>query len=557
MPQGFYTLEEAARKLGVSAATLNQMAQKREVRAFADRGTWRFRAEEIDELVRRKSQQSDPDMKLAEPPPASPRPSTPRPKRKSDVKRPAAETKESGGLFPFELESTPKSGRSSDIFAAENEPAKAPGSDSDVRLVPDGSDISLNVAPEVSGPPRTPAPSSGRGKTSGKVSDSDSEVKLVDISAQQEVAPPRTPRPSRKRDSEVRLQDDPRGQKDPDSGVRIERSKKDKDPEGSDSTLMIEKLDLDAELDSAEASSLTAPAPAPGKRASPFELSSESAEEPKSATPSSSDFDLSLKPDSDESSPLSMFDSSSEQPAKKDAGSDSSAESSLLSLSDPGGQAAAEEAEGSDEDLSFELTIEEEGPATPRPAKPAKKPAASDSSSEFELTIEDDSALSEDSSLTSSELKAQLKGKMKAKPKSADTELQTSDFELAVDEDEDDETRRETEVIIEEDADEAAETALGPSALEDMEEPVDDLFIEPDAGDLMVEDEDVEAQERIKVIQQAPAEWGPWSLLHVPTTLVMVVIGFLLFEMLRAVYGMHQPTQLGNLLFDQISSFMK
>jgi len=556
MPQGFYTLEEAAKKLGVSTSALNQMAQRREVRAFADRGTWRFRAEEIDELARRKSQQSDPDIQLPEPPPA-----TPRPKKKSDIKRPAAETRESGGLFPFELEPSPKTGRSSDIFAAENEPVLAPGSDSEVRLVPDGSDISLQVTPPKSGPksgpPRTPSPGSSRVKASGKISDSDSEVKLVDIAPQPDVVPPRTPRPGKRRDSEVRLQDDPRLiPKDPDSNVRVP-DRRGKDPEGSDSTLMIEKLDLDAELDSAEASSLTAPAPSPGG-SSPFEISVESEKQPRSReTPSSSEFDLSLKPDSDESSPLSLLDSSSEREAA--AGSDSGSDSGLSiagSDSEVAGSDSSElEAGSSDEDLSFELTIDEEAPRTPRPpAARAKKPAsAEDSSSEFELTVASDSDLSDDSNLASSDLKAQLKSKLDAEE--ADTELETSDFELAVDEDEDEETRRETEVIIEEDADEAAETALGPSALEEMEEPVDDLFVEPGTDDLLVEEEYEE--EKVKVVESAPAEWGAWSLLHVPTALVMVVIGFLLFELLRGTFSIHQPTQLGNLLFDQISSFIK
>ena len=41
MVQGYYTIEEAAEILGMAADKLNQMAQRREIRAFADRGTWR------------------------------------------------------------------------------------------------------------------------------------------------------------------------------------------------------------------------------------------------------------------------------------------------------------------------------------------------------------------------------------------------------------------------------------------------------------------------------------------------------------------------------------
>ena len=39
----FYTLEEAARVLGMSSEELKSKAQAREVRAFLDSGSWRFR----------------------------------------------------------------------------------------------------------------------------------------------------------------------------------------------------------------------------------------------------------------------------------------------------------------------------------------------------------------------------------------------------------------------------------------------------------------------------------------------------------------------------------
>src|SRR5437899_3261613 len=66
MVQGYYTLEEAARILGMAADELNQMAQHREVRAFADRGTWRFRTQDIEELARRRGLGSSPDLPLGE-----------------------------------------------------------------------------------------------------------------------------------------------------------------------------------------------------------------------------------------------------------------------------------------------------------------------------------------------------------------------------------------------------------------------------------------------------------------------------------------------------------
>ncbi len=50
----FYTLEEAARVLGMSAEELKAKAQSREVRAFLDGGSWRFRVVDVDELARRR-----------------------------------------------------------------------------------------------------------------------------------------------------------------------------------------------------------------------------------------------------------------------------------------------------------------------------------------------------------------------------------------------------------------------------------------------------------------------------------------------------------------------
>ena len=66
MVQGYYTLDEAARYLGMDAQKLNQMAQRREIRAFADRGTWRFRHETIHEWARQHGMGSNPDLQLGE-----------------------------------------------------------------------------------------------------------------------------------------------------------------------------------------------------------------------------------------------------------------------------------------------------------------------------------------------------------------------------------------------------------------------------------------------------------------------------------------------------------
>jgi len=63
----FYTLEEAARVLGMSPEELKGKAQHREIRAFMDSGSWRFRVADVDELARRRGLGSDPDFSLSDP----------------------------------------------------------------------------------------------------------------------------------------------------------------------------------------------------------------------------------------------------------------------------------------------------------------------------------------------------------------------------------------------------------------------------------------------------------------------------------------------------------
>src|SRR5262249_62007164 len=62
----FYTLEEAARVLGMSVEELKGKAQAREVRAFLDGGSWRFRVVDVDELARRRGLGSDAELRLSD-----------------------------------------------------------------------------------------------------------------------------------------------------------------------------------------------------------------------------------------------------------------------------------------------------------------------------------------------------------------------------------------------------------------------------------------------------------------------------------------------------------
>src|SRR5439155_24923248 len=80
MVQGYYTLQEAAQVLGMSPEDLKQMAQRNQIRSFQDRGTWRFRVQDIQELARQRGLSSDPELTLGESPPRTPPPKSSPPK---------------------------------------------------------------------------------------------------------------------------------------------------------------------------------------------------------------------------------------------------------------------------------------------------------------------------------------------------------------------------------------------------------------------------------------------------------------------------------------------
>jgi len=63
MAQEYYSLEEAAQKLGLPADELREMAKKgRDIRAFRDGANWKFRGSDIEEMARKRSLISDPDL---------------------------------------------------------------------------------------------------------------------------------------------------------------------------------------------------------------------------------------------------------------------------------------------------------------------------------------------------------------------------------------------------------------------------------------------------------------------------------------------------------------
>src|SRR6516162_153797 len=64
MSKKYLSIEEAAEQLGIPSTELNRLREKGMIRAFADRGTWKFKEEDVEKLGRSRQADSDPDVPL-------------------------------------------------------------------------------------------------------------------------------------------------------------------------------------------------------------------------------------------------------------------------------------------------------------------------------------------------------------------------------------------------------------------------------------------------------------------------------------------------------------
>ncbi|MAG95008.1 MAG: hypothetical protein CMJ48_14875 [Planctomycetaceae bacterium] len=64
MAKKYFSSEEAAQQLGIPIDELNRLRESGELRGFADRGTFKFKAEDIEELARTRQVDSDPDVSI-------------------------------------------------------------------------------------------------------------------------------------------------------------------------------------------------------------------------------------------------------------------------------------------------------------------------------------------------------------------------------------------------------------------------------------------------------------------------------------------------------------
>jgi excisionase family DNA binding protein len=442
MVQGYYTLEEAAQILGMSAEELKQFSKQGELRAFQDRGTLRFRTQDVEELARQRGARSDVDLPLGE---------APRPKA-ADSPPPRTPVKKPDEVFGFSLDSGDEQVQIGQEIFSESPSKRRGDSKKSLPPTPTPNGGPKSAGPKSSGPkappPKSPPPRRADtvlgaeeqkkstppapGRKSGAHLDSgarlvglesDSDVKIVGVdSAEVQVAK----HPSKSgTDSDIRLDSPPKS-----GGSKSGKS-------SHHENLLTEEIDLDAEIRKAEEAARAKsdpkaralpksdpqiPAAAPKAQppqfpeTSPFELSdddsgpglarepartpevkkrssdSSSELETRRSPESSSDFDLT--PAADDSSPLELGSDEFQlevgeesdvdlgtQPPRKGAASG-------INLKDPAdsGISLEQGGEGSDE-IEFELSLDEG--STPKPAAPVD----ADSDSEFELTIDETGGL--------------------------------------------------------------------------------------------------------------------------------------------------------------------
>lgn len=412
MVQGFYTLEEASQILKMTTEELNRMAQKREIRAFADRGTWRFRTQDVEELARRRGlsteeiKTSDPnkpktglkrksDLKPGQAPAEG---SGKHPKPKSGLKTGPAKKTDSGSRlvaesdvpdFNFTDETItgaappPPSGPTSGKIKRKTELPSQGRQDSGVRLVPGGDDDDVEIDFDVSAkledslvqvagkPPQSPE--KGGSTPAGPASGRHPRPDLPGA------AGPKSGRHSRLDAPGVSGPGSGRQQR---SGIR---------PVPSQEALVTEEFDLGIPPPPPKPSTKLKPGKGPDlPTSSPFELSESDLQLPD--VPASGPGGVGAPADSKEAFHLDLDDDQGEvELGSLGSVADRSgrAEMSGINLQDPADSGISLEPGAAEDQVEFELSLDDAG-GEPKTGEGLQKEHPS--SSEFELSLDDDSA---------------------------------------------------------------------------------------------------------------------------------------------------------------------
>lgn len=495
-----YTLEEAADKLNLSLEEFKRRIQTEwtRVRPFRDGTTVRYRANEIDELAR------------------------------------------SIGL-----------GSSEELPLADSSDLDLPG---DIGLVDER--------------PKTPAP-----KKKPARYDDDAPLRLDDSDDMFELTPdePAATMSSRTLKSKS------------DSDVRLEKSsKKPALSTDDDESILTDEFDLPsaggsgklsgrsgklsaAKLKSGDSSKRPAPKPVADDSSSEFELSLE---------PDSDEFELSVTPDSDEE--VSLGDMPVVEPKRK-------AGQSGINLNRPADSGVSLEKKrkktpapvDEDDEIDFELSLDAPGSGmSSKKLHGSSKKMEADSDSEFELTLEEPSDLESDAGSSGKVKKDDIfeatdfeipaldddSASEAISLDEADTDLESSDFDLAIDEDDvaadDDESKSEVVALDDEDIEaQRAKSKKKKRVVEDEDEEDGGIALGDDDDDsasaalagVSGDDDDYEVSEAADggpTAYAPPPKWGALpAVLMAPTVLFMFIGGIMAYEMLHSAWGAQQTAK--------------
>jgi excisionase family DNA binding protein len=450
----YYTLEQAAQILRTTAEKVREMVRQGKLRGFQDRGTLRFRAQEVDELARSLGLGSEQELQLGEGPQQKGSSASSGSRKKSGTYNLVEDENVPLGQNPTptpaenKTSKNPPSAKSTRKTSGLRSPPPRAASDSDVRLVSDNLDFSIEPtdAPPPSKAPSagkspTPgkSPSPGKSSTPGKASSrssaskmakpdsdvrgdsrkpaSDSDVKLVAHDPLDSAVPLGLSGSKADSDSEIRVESDP----------RLEHGAH-SDP-GRHDPLVTEEIDLDEEERKAQKQ-------APGSKmrpgssgqqpvlptSSPFELSESDLGLPDEEK-KDEDFNLELLEEDAAKRPPKESDSDDEEEVVLGGPVGGAASDSGINLQDPADSGISLEEEKGSEEIEFELSLDVNATPKPQPAN-----LEQEGSSEFELTLQEDEANKTDSS---SEFELSLEEEEGGEG-AADS---SSEFELTLDED--------------------------------------------------------------------------------------------------------------------------
>jgi hypothetical protein len=340
----------------------------------------------------------------------------------------------------------------------------------------------------------------------------------------------------------------------PDSDIKLEgASGKNKPPSSK-----VKKHPPDQPTEEFELDSGKVKGPKTPQKGQKFEVSSDpdiKIKAPSEPVDSGSEFELSLAPDSSDEFDLKLSDDDSDEVQIGTMPRGLKAGDSGINLQAPADSGISLEDKSSSSEFELQLQAEEGKPSS-KPKKPTTDkipPAAQgktdDSDSEFELTLDDsgekvaaestttfDSGEQKDIFETDFELPAlDDESGSEAVALESDTDVESSDFDLAIDEsDASAEEASESEVVAI-DEEEAATTRRRRG---DAEEELDELEA--------AEDVDLEAEEEVRPSRApaaaAPATWGtPWVLMLLLWAPIMLLTGMMGFELLHSMWGYHSP----------------